>query len=616
MKGPARSIKTTAAENHLLKIGKFGPSRNVLWYMHSTSDLEDYVEERGEFFMTEHEDIQRKVGKTPRENSRLRKKVDGKIWRWLAANKSTTRGKAAPYIVVDEVDAMRKDIRRSITTLIRNRQREFGNMAKAYIASHSDEGPTEGIDALLVDSDLRVRMWRCIDCNRLASPAAEAPEGRRIVWNMADLMTGAEEMEREALLDYVAEHICLSCPHCGSVVDNAQRLVLDQSGEWFGRGQSIDANEQIVGERIDTDTAGFVIHAFMSPFVTLAGLAREWAAAKLNQLETGNHALLKEVSVKSLGETYRIDIAASKRRVWKEVRARHVDTGYRVGQVPRGVDFLTAMVDVQGDRFEAGVVGWSANRESWLIGRYPLRQIRRKGEAAAKDISPGSRLSDWDILEEFMARTFPLNDGTGRVLGIAKLGVDTGGVAGVTNNARLWAANLQGRAVNPIPAWRLALLKGQGNMKAPKGELYTKKRQILEDDANRPLPVPVLERTVYTDDVKMIMADRLEIDTPGAGFMHLPQDVEDKHVRELVAESYENGQWISRGRNETWDIWVGAEVCRSLLAPDYVSIDWQHDRPVWATPFLPSAVDDIDEPEETFVSKLAALNRGRQREEY
>lgn len=629
VKGPARSIKTTSAENHLLKIGMFGPDRNVLWYMHSTSDLEDYVEERGEFFIWEHEAIAAKVGPTPRERSRLRKKVGGKIWRWLAANKSTTRGKAAPYIVVDEVDAMRKDIRGAITTLIRNRQRDFGNMAKAYIASHSDEGPNDGIDKLLIDSDLRVRMWKCRSCGRLAGPAVEAPAGRRIVWNVPQLMKEGEDLEREELIEFVASNVALICPHCQVKIDNDTRLELDQDAAgafWLRKGEAIDDNERVIGKAITTDTAGFVTHAFMSRLVSLYGLAKEYVEAKLTQMETGDARALKEVSVKSLGETFRLDVAASKPRDWKVIRGRLVDTGYRSLTVPRGVDFLTAMIDVGGAKFDVGIIGWSHLRESWLIHRFTIAEIQRPGERVPRAIDPGNRLADWDVLEEkVLHKLFPLNDGSGRMLGIAKMGIDSQGVAGVTDNARLWASNLMARAEAPIPSWRIALLQGKGNLKEQKpgdqtkktkGELYTRPREITVDAAERELPVPVLERTVFTDDVKFIIADRMEIETPGPAMMHLPSDVEDKHVREMTAETYTNGVWHRRGANELWDLWVGAEVCRSLLAPDSAEIDWQNARPSWATPFLLADEDDIDRPATSFVDRLAGIGGKRPQEEY
>jgi phage terminase large subunit GpA-like protein len=109
------------------------------------------------------------------------------------------------------------------------------------------------------------------------------------------------------------------------------------------------------------------------------------------------------------------------------------------------------------------------------------------------------------------------------------------------------------------------------------------------------------------------MARRLEIKTPGPGFVHLPRDIEDKYVRELVAETEVNGEWITRGRNETWDTLVMCEVARALLAPEKATIDWQNDPPSFAVPFSPSqkaAGDDKTPGKGDFYDRLRRLNRG------
>ena len=379
VQGNARGVKTTAAENMLLKIAKFGPARGVLWYMHSEPDLRRYVEERVDFFFREHDLEEKIAGRGGRSKWNL-KMVDGMPWEWLPANASTTRARSAAFIVADEIDAMRPAIGNAIVTLIRNRQREYGSLAKAYIASHPDRGPVEGIARLLIDSDRRLRFWTCPDCAHLVSPCKEAPKDRRVTWNVQELMTQAGDvMDRDALLDYVEEHVHLTCPFCKGVISNDARLELDrETGQWIGKGQTIDANENVAGELVRHDTAGFIIHAFFTPFVTLGGLAREWVGAFLNFQDDQDDSLLKEVNVKSLGEVHEDpDNAAGRIRDWKETKAAHLDTGYRIGEVPRGVDFLTMMVDVQGNRFEAGVWGWSRDRECWLIDRFGSRIYSR-----------------------------------------------------------------------------------------------------------------------------------------------------------------------------------------------------------------------------------------------
>lgn len=606
VKGNARSGKTTGPENALLKIAKFGPARGMLWYQQSEPDLRRYVEERLDFFFREHDGLEEKLGKRGGRQKWNLKQVDGMPWEWLPANPSTTRQRSAAFIVADEVDAMRPAIGNAILTLIRNRQREYGSLAKACVMSHPDRGPLAGIDQLLVESDRRLRYWTCPDCAHLISPCVEAGRERRVTWNVPELIKAAgEDVDRDELIDFVEANVFLVCPHCKGKITNEQRLELDQDGIWIGKGQVIDEHENVAGQRIRTDTVGFVIHAFMTPFVTLGGLAREWVGAWLTFHETGDDALLKEVSVKSLGETYEDpDDPAAQRKEWKEVKAAHLDTGYKLGTVPRGVDFLTMMVDVQGNRFEAGVWGWSRNRECWLVDRFAFKQL-----LGLEDIAPAEKLEHWDVLERALAMTYPLVADPQLHLGIAKMAVDTGGEPGVTNNARIWAANLL--AAGKTEAWRLMLSKGDRHLQ---GELYGRVNQIKVDDGGRPLPVTVNERIVNVSAVKRVMARRLAIPNPGPGFVHLPADIEDRHVKELVAETFVNGEWISHGRrNETWDTLIMCEVARALLAPETAAIDWVNDPPPFAVPFVPSQSEDEDDNKPVggdFFDRLARLNRG------
>jgi phage terminase large subunit GpA-like protein len=608
VKGPARCGKTSAAENFLLKVGMYGPSRNVLWYMHAEPELRRYMRERGEPLLKDHEELWEKVETVGGRSAWNLKTIDGATWEWLPANDSTTRQRSAALVVGDEIDAMRPEIGDAIVTLIKNRQREVGAFGKAFLCSHPDRGPQFGIDHLLLDTDMRVRIWTCPDCAHLMSPAVEAPAGRRITWNMGDLMKFGDDMPRDELLEYVAEHVFLTCPNCKAKIGNDTRLELDAAGVWMGKGQTIDKHENIVGDRVAIDQAGFIIHAFMAPFVTLGGLAKEYAGAMLHKLTTGSDALLRQVNVKSLGETHRDEDPAAKPKIWAEVKAAHLDPSYVMGEIPEGVDFLTAMSDTHGGSFETGVWGWRRNRECWLIDRFSLKQ--RMG---MRDIRPGENIEDWDVLEYVLGLTYPLNDGSGRHLGIAKMAVDTGGVPGVTENARIWAANLlaSGRA----PSWRIMLSKGDYDLK---GAFYGVTHKILEDKAGRPLPVPVLERVVNVTEVKRMMSARLEILEPGPNYLHLPSDVTDAHVRELCSEVFLNDLWVKiERRNETWDTLIMSEVARALLAPDNVAIDWVHDRPIFAVPFIPKSPDEKDDvnapQEQDFFSRLSALNRSGKR---
>jgi len=203
IKGPARGSKSLTFENFLLKVGIFGPSRNVLWYMDTEPAVKRYVLERVNFFLERHPELWEKRNRKRRNQAWNLREIDGALWEWLSANASTTRGRSASLIVADEIDAMRPEIGNAIVTLAKNPQREYGSQAKLCIASHPDRGPEFGIDAVLRDSDMRVRLWTCPYCAHLMGPAWEVPTGRRMIWNVAQVMKLGEDMPRDELLDDV-----------------------------------------------------------------------------------------------------------------------------------------------------------------------------------------------------------------------------------------------------------------------------------------------------------------------------------------------------------------------------------------------------------------------------
>lgn len=612
VKGPARSGKTVGAENRALKHWIYGPSVNVLWYMQSREDVDDYVEERVEWMLHAHEQVDAKIQWTNRRTSRNRKRIGGALVQWRPATKSTTRGKAAPLIVADEIDGYTKAIRRSILTRLINRQREFGNGALAYICSHPDEGPTEGIDAVLRDCLQHLWNWLCPGCRRPSSPSPEAEH--RMTWNLAEVMEEHKDLERKELLDMVEAHTALVCPYddCGRKIAEIERMPMCRTGRWLQPHQTMDTEGNVHGDALVAEYMGFTIHGFMSPFVTIGGLAREFAAAKLETDFSGDETGLKEVVVKSLGETYIGSSAAEQIDDYKIVTRRLTDQQYLMGTVPPGCQFLTAFVDVQGDHFAVRVIGWSAGRESWLIDAFPIKQA--EGMAT---IDPFHRLDDWNVLEDAVLRqTYPLAADPRLHLPIARVVVDTGGGDETTVNARKWAANIISRKTNPVPDWRILLTKGGSNKNS---ELYGIPKKPEKDDRGKALPNAAWERTVNVHELKRIIAVRMKIEVPGPGKMHLPLNVTPRIVRELTAERLVNGDWFKHFRfNETWDAWVACEVARETLQPERPGIDWVNRPPIWAKPFeigKERGIDNTTRKRPTYYDRLRRLNRRGRAEE-
>ncbi len=603
VKGNTRSSKTVSAENMVLRDWTYGPLKNVLWFMQDEDSLNDYIDERGEEMLRIHPEVDEKIDWTDRRNSRKRKMVGKSLVLYRPATQRALRAKAAPTIVADEIDAYVKKVRDAIMTLVTSRQEEFGSASKAYLCSHPDAGPDGGIDLILKDSLLHLWFVRCPKCGHASSPAVEAEDQAkpRLNWNIASLMGKAEEMERVPFLDMIARKVRLICPNdaCRRTFDAEERLELMAGGRWLQPHQEWRPDGTVDGIARVAPTMGFVIHAFMAPFVKLPETARDWAAAKLTLDASGVDTHFREVVVKKLGETPRSTKAEEQMENWKVVQSR-IASQYPLKTVPPGVMFLTAFVDVQGDRFEVRVIGWDLGKQSWLIDAYPIKQWPSFGKRAAFDnIDPGNRLSDWDVIEEaVLAASYPLQSNPQRLEAglpeqfyeVARTAVNSAGQPGVTNNARIWLGNMlsrSGRALAPgesarhVEPWRVTLFQGSASKT---GELYGKPKQIVFDDRGRALLTPIYERYPNVHDLKRLIAKRMKIETPGPGRMHMPAGISPRYYQELTSERFTNGEWVKTSpRNETWDGWIACELARAALQPDRPDL-WSGEMPSWATP--------------------------------
>lgn len=624
VKGNTRSAKTVSAESMCLRDWTYGPLKHVLWFMQDEDSINDYIDERGEEMLRIHPEVNEKIDWSDIRNGRKRRRIGKSLLLYRPATRRALRAKAAPTIVADEIDAYEKKIRKAIMTLVTSRQEEFGSAAKAYLCSHPDEGPDDGIDAVLKDCLLHLWFIRCPHCGGASSPALEAESwgAPRMTWNVPELMGRAEEMERVAFLDWVADNVVLCCPHdgCHATFTAAERMALMAEGRWLQPQQQWLADGTLQGEPRVAKNMGFVIHAFMSPFVKLAETARDWAAAKLTA-DMGDTTKLKEVVCKKLGETFMGTKAEEQIEDWRTVQARLSST-YELKTVPVGVRFLTAFVDIQGDRFEVRVIGWDRALQSWLIDAYPIKQWpAMNGRSAFENIAPATRLTDWDVLEEaVLAASYPLAANPQRLaaglpelfLPIARTVINAAGEPGVTNNARVWLANLLGRQPGQgrvIPSYRVLLMQGAANKK---GELYGKPKYHEFDDRGARLKTPVWERLPNVHELKRVIATRMKIEEPGPGRMHLPAGLPARTVRELVSERLVNGDWVKTSRfNETWDGWVACELGRATLRPERPELWADGTSPEWATPRPRGEIFEtmLEAPISIF-DRLAAINIG------
>lgn len=633
LQSSARWGKTIAAENLCMKHWRYGPSYNVLWYMHSQQDLSDYVDERFEWMLQNHKEVDDKIHWGDPRNGRFRKQIGTSLLLMKAATPGTTRGKAAPIIIADELDAYEKRVRSAMDTLINNRQREFGANAIAYICSHPDAGPL-GVAGMIAKSTKHVWWWRCPKCRRASTPCQGFD--MRMAWNVPELMKLREDMDPVKFLAMVRKEARLICPYrdCSFAVDEAHRLPMSNAGVWLQPQQRLKPDGKVTGLATTGRVMGFVGHAMMSPFVTIGELAEEWASAKMTADDTHDDTKLREETVKSLGEEYGGADQDSNIEPWTVVRGR-LSAPYEMKVVPAGCMFLTAFVDVQGDRFEVVVIGWDLAKQGWLIDRFSMKEwprdvLRRK--AAFQDLDPANRLSDWDILEDAVINQVYVTAATMHseeplYLPIAKTMVNAAGMAGdpelgnkagVSNTARVWLSNLidparlqnsaaTGDPRDPVEEWRVTLFVGSRS-KTQK-DIYGKGYAIAHDEHGKQLETPVFERALNVHHIKRLIAKRMKIAVPQPGRMYIPHNLPHRYVREMVAEKMVNDEWIASGRNETWDGWVACEAGRALLQPEREGLFDAEYLPIWATP-RPRAEFLLASGGADQYERLLELNRG------
>lgn len=573
--GPARSGKTTAFENHLFKRLKFGPLTDTIFYMPPAA-LDEYLDNTVAPLFELHPDISSKIGTGRSDNKRDFKKVAGKFINWLPAQPGKIVAKQAPLIGADETDIMTKKLRSNIVQQITMRQRAFGSLGKGYVASHCDAGWNDGIASIWLESNRGEWWWPCPDCKHWSSPCPKAEHRMVLNIDMPKHLSGDE------LMQHVAKNAGLVCPHCGSLIDNAEKKAMNAAGIWLFDGQEIDvATGKVTGEPRQSEVWGFWIHGTMSPFVTWQKLAQEVAAAIAFYRRTLKRDRLKEVTAKALGEVDQgdaggaQDFGALKKRA--EGAGDEADQDVLLGYVPRWARFLTAAVDVGGAKFDVIVIAWGADGESKIVDRFTLVDID------GRKLSPGQRQADWLVLrEKVMRREYPLAGRPGWFLPIASTGIDAAGVPGVTHKAREFARQMKlaGGPCYGANAYKLRLFQGSSKATAPE---IGRGREINVDDKGKPLVPAVTEYTLGVHKLKELTVARLGVEAPGPGYVHLPRDMEHGHIQELTAEVLVDGKWERHGANETFDLKGYAEAVRQLLQPDRPNINWRQP-PVWARP--------------------------------
>jgi phage terminase large subunit GpA-like protein len=234
-----------------------------------------------------------------------------------------------------------------------------------------------------------------------------------------------------------------------------------------------------------------------------------------------------------------------------------------------------------GCRIEGGVLEGTPRdvpyATYWLIDRFSLRHL---DEDKQLRLDMSTHVEHWQVLvDQVMAKAYPLADGSGRLMPIRLTACDSGGEEGVTDRAYAFYRDLRRRGFSG----RFLLLKGAYCSTAPKlEERYpdTTKRKDRKAQSRGDVPVWFLN----TDLLKNIVHNNLGRPDPGPGYLHWPEWLGPWFFDELTAEARrDTGHWERIGaRNEAFDLYVYAPAALIRLGAD--RMDWEAPRP-WALPW-------------------------------
>ncbi|EEW3555616.1 phage terminase large subunit family protein [Escherichia coli] len=408
--------------------------------------------------------------------------------------------------------------------------------------------PTTGILSLYNRGDRRRWYWPCPHCGEYFQPVMDNMTGYR---NNPDFVAAGQAAR-------------LMCPHCRGLIAPEQKRELNNKGIWLREGERAVADGSITGTPRNSRIASFWMEGPAAAFQTWEQLIFKLLAAEEEYERTGSEETLKAVVNTDIGRPYLPRSATEQRK--SELLEQRAEPFPR-RSVPDGVRFIEATVDVQGGknrRFVVQITGYGEQGERWIVDRYNIRHsLRCSPNGESLPVDPAAYPEDWDLLlTDVFHKTWPLASDPDVRMRLMAMAVDTGGEAGVTDNAyRFWRRCRSDGLGN-----RVFLFKGDGlrrdrliNRTFPDNTGRSARRARASGD--------VALWLVQTDAFKDRVNNALWRDTPGPNYIHFPDWLGRWFYDELTYEERgSDGKWRKpgRGANEAFDLLVYADALAVL----------------------------------------------------
>jgi phage terminase large subunit GpA-like protein len=428
-----------------------------------------------------------------------------------ASNGAGQAGITGRTVIIDEAGKLR----RPQFAYLQDRNRSYGLEARTLVSGTLERDQD---DLLLAEYDRST-------AGRMVYPCPHCGAWQRLEWAQVDL--------ERAVLTCTSERKC-------TITDDDRQAILPL-GRFVHRGQSIDAQGQVVGHPIATETAGVRWTCLDSPLRNLGKLVAEYRAHVAFRETYRDHEPMRQFHHAELVEIY-TDDESDLQVHEQDLAIRSAQAAYEAGTIPAEADLVTGAIDVQWRRLYWVILAYACATGTWWIIDHGRLGLSLDGD----DATPEQMRAGLDRLRARFIDGFPVA-GKSERRPVDLVAVDT--ADGATRpNLLPWLRGRKGWWPTRGQSDRQEADPGSGRVVEQVPGVLTAYRK--EDS----LPVWV-QLAIHVDALKeeVMRALARPMGTPAAGHLPPGEAADGELVRELCAERKESTltgwRWVRRHKH-------------------------------------------------------------------
>ena len=424
--------------------------------------------------------------------------------------------------------------------------------------------PVGGILGLYNTGDRRIWHWTCPECEE-SFPIMPG----LALFNLPEQTDLLVLIRKNGAKATANDFNRIVCPNNGCMLGHERKNSMNLAGFWKAESDR------------PSSIASFWLGGIAAKFQTWQSLLEKEFAALLHFASTGEEEKLKATRNTDQGIPY-IPVGASEKMTASELEKRADEYELRV--IPKGVRFIIANIDVQARHFVVQVEGYGIGLERWIIDRFNIAISERESHGEKAVLDPAGHKEDWDLLVDRVIKLrYPLDDDSGRTMGVIITTCDSGGKQGVTENAYSFWKKVKGMGLGD----RFHLVKGERPLPKANKPMVSKTIPDKSSKSARKakvvgeLPLWILNTTMLKDAV----AANLKRTDVGPDYIHFSTSLESWFYAEIVAETRTDKGWENpaRARNESFDLMCYSKAGYLIKMDTYwkKEINWLSP-PAWA----------------------------------